>query len=319
MRRFLAGLAAALLLAPVAQAQPWPAKPVRIIVPFPAGGVGDIGTRTFAARFSARIGQPVLVENLPGATQIIGMQAAAKSAPDGHTLVLASGTSLVLNPMMRKELPYPADRMTPVSKLFTSHLFIIASPKLQANSVAELVAYAKANPGAVHYGSTGEGSTTHLATALFAQMTGSKLTHVPYKGSSGTNVDLMNGQLQLHFDPGAGTLALVNDGRLKALAVSGTKRSRALPNVPTVIEAGVPGYDVHSWWGLAGPEGIPAALAKQISGAVAETVAEPGLAEQSLKLAIEYAGSTPEELAAFVQAERRRWGEVIRALGIKPE
>ncbi|RYY95670.1 MAG: tripartite tricarboxylate transporter substrate binding protein [Comamonadaceae bacterium] len=311
-------LACAVAAPALAQAT-WPSKPVRIIVPYPAGGVGDLGTRAFAQRLSQRIGQAVTVENLPGGTQIVGMQALVKSPPDGHTLILASPTSLVLNPALRTTLPYAPEKLMLVSQLFSSPLFVIASNKLPANNVRELVAYARANPDAVNYASTGEGSATHLATALFAQMTGTRMRHVPYKGSSGANVDLMSGEIQLHFDPGAGTLALVADGKLKALAVSGAQRSRTLPNVPTVIESGVPGYDVVSWWALAAPEGTPRAVAEQIAAAVAKTVADPALADQGQKLSIEYTASTPEEFTAFVGRERQRWGQMIRTLDIKPE
>lgn len=296
----------------------WPTKPVRIIVPYPPGGVGDLGTRAFAQRLAARIGQQVVVENLPGGTQVVGMQALAKAPADGHTLILASPTSLVLNPALRLQLPYAPEKLTLVSRLFSSPLFIIASNKLPANNVRELVAYAKNNPDAVNYASTGEGSATHLATALFAQMTGTRMKHVPYKGSAQANGDLMSGEVHLHFDPGAGTLALVNDGRLKALAVSGAQRSRTLPNVPTVIESGVP-YDVVSWWALAAPEGTPKAIADQIAAATAQAVADPSLQEQGLKLAIDYGASTPEEFTAFVASERQRWGGMVRTLGLKAE
>jgi len=312
-------LVAALTLSSGALAQAWPAKQVRIIVPYPPGGAGDLTTRAFASRFSAKIGQPVVVENIPGASQIIGAQALAKSAPDGHTLFIASPTSLVLNPALRKTLPYAPEKFTLVSKLFSSPLYVIVSGKLPVATLGELVAYAKARPGQLNYGSIGEGSATHLATALFAQMTGLQLKHIPYKGSAGINPDLLSGELQMHFDPGAGTLALVNDGRLKALAITGPKRSATLPNVPTVLEAGVAGYEVVSWWVLAGPEGMPRELAGQVSAAVAQAVADPSLAEQARTLSMEYEASTPEQLAAFVQAERQRWGQVVQALGLKQE
>jgi tripartite-type tricarboxylate transporter receptor subunit TctC len=324
LRRRAALLAAAGALAAAASAPAWaqaswPTRPVRIIVPYPAGGVGDLGTRAFATRLSARIGQPVLIDNIPGGTQIVGMQALVKAPADGHTLILASPTSLVLNPALRTALPYAPEKLVLVSKLFTSPLYVIASNKLPAANVRELVAYAKANPDAVNYVSTGEGSATHLATALFAQMTGTRLRHVPYKGSAAANGDLMSGEVHVHFDPGAGTLALVRDGRLKALAVSSAQRSRTLPDVPTLIESGVPGYDVVSWWALAAPEGTPRAVAEQIAQAVVQTAAEPALAEQALKMSIDYAGSTPDEFTAFVASERQRWGGMIRTLGLKPE
>ncbi len=312
-------LAAALLFTTGVFAQAWPAKPVRIIVPYPPGGAGDLTTRAFAARFSSKIGQPVLVENLPGASQIIGGQAVAKAPPDGYTLLISSPTSQVLNPALRKTLPYAPDKLTLISKLFTSPLFVIVSGKLPVNTLGDLVGYAKARPGVLNYGSIGEGSATHLATALFAQVTGTQFKHIPYKGSAGINPDLLSGELHMHFDPGAGTLALVNDGRLKALAITGSRRSATLPNVPTVFESGVAGYEVVSWWGLVGPEGMPRALAEQIAASVAQAIADPSLAEQGKKLSMDYGASTPDQFAAFVQAEKQRWGQVIQALGLKQE
>ena len=317
--RRLGLLAAALLLAGSAFGQGYATKPVRIIVQYPPGGVGDLSTRAFGARFSARIGQPVVVENIPGASQIIGAQALAKSAPDGHTLFIVSPTSLVLNPALRKTLPYAPDKLALVSRLFTSPLYVIVTGKLPVNTLAELIAYAKARPGELNFASIGEGSTTQLATELFSQLAGTQLKHIPYKGTAAINPDLLSGVVHMHFDPGAGTLALVNEGRLKALAVSGPKRAPALPNVPTVIESGVPGYEVLSWWGLAGPEGMPKALAEQVAAAVVQTVADPALVEQASKLSIEYEAGTPEQFAAFVRAEKLRWGQVIRTLGLKQE
>lgn len=311
--------AAALLLAAAACAQSYPSKPVRIIVPYPPGGAGDLSTRAFAARFSARAGQSVVVENMPGASQIIGVQAAAKSAPDGYTLVLVSPTSMVLNPALRSALPYAPEKLTLISKLFTSPLFVIVSAKLPVSSLGELIVYAKARPGALNYGSIGEGSSSHLATALFAQITGTQFKHIPYKGSAAINPDLLSGELHMHFDPGAGTLALVNDGRLKALAVTGLTRSATLPSVPTVLEAGIAGYAVASWWGLAAPEGVPRALAEQIAELVAQALVDPALAQQARKLAIDYEASTPDQFVVFVQNEKQRWGEVIRTLGLRQE
>jgi tripartite-type tricarboxylate transporter receptor subunit TctC len=317
-RAFVAlGLAGALPATAQPQAQ-WPTKPVRIIVPYPAGGVGDLGTRAFAQRLAARIGQQVVVDNVPGGTQIVGMQALTRAPNDGHTLILASPTSLVLNPALRLQLPYAPEKLALVSTLFTSPLFIIVSNKLPVANVREFIAYAKANPDAVNYVSTGEGSATHLATALFAQQAGVRMKHVPYKGSANANADLVSGEVHVHFDPGAGTLALVADGKLKAIAVSGARRSRSLPNVPTISESGLP-YEVVSWWGLAAPEGTPKAIADQIAAATAQAVADASLQEQGLKLAIDYTASTPDEFTAFVASERQRWVGMVRTLGLKPE
>lgn len=320
-RRALLSIAVWLLSSSAyAQAQTdWPTKAVRIIVPYSAGGVGDLGTRTFASRLASVIGQSVVVENILGGNQIIAMQALSKSMPDGHTLILASPTSLVLNPELRLSLPYAPDKLTMVSKLFTSPLYVITSNKLPARSISDFIAYAKSNPDSVNYVSLGSGSATHLATALFAQMAGIRMRQVPYKGASAANSDLMSGEVQVHFDPGAGTLELVKAGRLNVLATTGANRSRLLPNVPTVSEAGVPGYEVVSWWVLAAPEGTPKRIAQQIASAAAKVIADPETAEQGLKLSIEYGASTPDGLSAFVQQERIRWGGVIRTLGLKPQ
>jgi tripartite-type tricarboxylate transporter receptor subunit TctC len=246
------------------------------------------------------------------------MQALTRAPNDGHTLILASPTSLVLNPALRLQLPYAPEKLALVSTLFTSPLFIIVSNKLPVTNVREFIAYAKANPDAVNYVSTGEGSATHLATALFAQQAGVRMKHVPYKGSANANADLVSGEVHVHFDPGAGTLALVADGKLKAIAVSGARRSRSLPNVPTISESGLP-YEVVSWWGLAAPEGTPKAIAEQIAAATTQAVADASLQEQGLKLAIDYTASTPDEFTAFVASERQRWVGMVRTLGLKPE
>jgi tripartite-type tricarboxylate transporter receptor subunit TctC len=316
-RRAFVALGAAAALPATAQTH-WPTKPVRIIVPYPAGGVGDLGTRTFAQRLSARIGQQVVIDTLPGGTQVVGMQALTRAPADGHTLILASPTSLVLNPVLRQQLPYAPEKLALVSNLFTSPLYIIASNKLPVNNVRELIAYAKANPDAVNYASTGEGSATHLATALFAQQAGVRMKHVPYKGSAQANADMVSGEVHLHFDPGAGTLTLVADSKLKALAVSGARRSKSLPNVPTVTESGLP-YEVVSWWGLAAPEGTPRAITEQIAAATVQAAADPSLQEQAQKMSIEYAPGTPDEFTSFVAAERQRWVGMVRTLGLKPE
>jgi tripartite-type tricarboxylate transporter receptor subunit TctC len=299
----------ALVGAQAAVAAEWPTKPVRIIVPYPPGGVGDMSTRAFAARFSETIGQPVNVENLPGGNQIIGVQTAAQSEPDGHTLVVVTPTSLVLNPALRKTLPYAPEKLTLITNLYSSPLFVIVNPQVPVKTVAELIAYAKANPGKLNYAST----------ERFAQVADIRMNHVPYKGGSAIAVDLMSGVLQVYFDPGAASLPMVRDGRLRALAVTGTSRSRSLPEVPTVIEAGT-NYDVTSWWGLGGPSGIPPDLARRIAAAASRAIGDgSALSEQALRLGIEYGASTPEEFTAFVQRERELWGGVVKTLGLQAQ
>jgi len=321
-RRSITLAAAALALslaAPITAAQAWPTKPVRVLVPYPPGGIGDTATRAVTTRLATQLGQPFVVENVPGGNQIIATQTAATAAPDGHTLLLVSPTSLVLNPLTRKSLPYDADKLALVTRTFSSPFFLITEPKLPAGTVAELIGLAKAKPRALAYGSLGDGSSAHLAAELFARTAGIEMTHVPYKGTAQSNVDLMNGTLQLIFFPGAGSIPLIKDGRLKALAVTGTKRSPALPQVPTMAEAGVRGYDVESWWGFAAPEGTPRAVLDRIAAAVAQAAADPALAAQFRAQAVEFQAETPEQFQAFYQAEKRKWGSLVQALDIKPE
>jgi tripartite-type tricarboxylate transporter receptor subunit TctC len=313
-------IAAALVLAAgAAHAQAWPAKSVRMIVPYPPGGIGDTATRAVSARLSAALGQPFVIENLAGGNQIIGAQALARAPADGYTLFLVSPTSVVLHPILRRSLPYDPDKFTMVTQLFNSPMFLLVDPKLPANSVAELVALAKQKPGALTFGSNGEGSAVHLATEMFIQMTGIQMTHIPYKGTAQTNVDLMNGNLNMTFFPGAGSLPLVKDGRLKALAVTTAQRSAALPDVPTVAQAGVKGYVADLWWGLAAPEGTPPAVAERIASAVAKVVADPTLKQQFAAQAVEFEASTPAGFTEFVRNERKRWGELVRRLNLPPQ
>ncbi|MDP3138287.1 MAG: tripartite tricarboxylate transporter substrate-binding protein [Burkholderiaceae bacterium] len=302
-----------------AQSAAWPTKPVRVIVPYPPGGIGDTATRAVTARMAAQLGQPFIVENVPGGNQIIASQMVARSQPDGHMLLLASPTSMVLNPMTKRNLPYQADRMTAVAQVFSSPFFLITSPQLKASNVAELVQLAKANPGGLAYGSLGDGSSAHLTAELFAQLTGIRMTHVPYKGTAQSNVDLMSNNLQLIFFPGAGSLSLVKDGRLKALAVTSGRRSSAMPEVPTMVEAGVAGFSVESWWGLVAAEGTPRAVADAIAKAVAAAVADPALNQRFLDQAVVFKADTPAEFSAFLQRERALWEPLVRRLNIVVE
>lgn len=321
IHRFASLLAGCLLAlaTTAANAQNWPEKPVRVLVPYPPGGIGDTATRAITTRLAGKLGQPFVVENMPGGNQIVATQTAAKAAPDGHTLVLVSPTSLVLNPLTRRSLPYNADRLALVSRTFSSPFFLIVEPKLPVANVAELVVLAKAKPRALAYGSLGEGSSAHLAAELFAQTAGIQMTHVPYKGTAQSNIDLMNGTLQLIFFPGAGSIPLINDGRLRALAVTGGQRSPALPSVPTMVEAGIRGYDVHSWWGFATSEGTPKAITEKIAAAVAQAIADPTLAPPFRAQGVEFVAETPEEFNAFYREEKGRWGPLVKALNIPME
>lgn len=301
------------------QTPAWPTKAVRVLVPYPPGGIGDGIARATTTRLANKLGQPFVIENVPGGNQIPASGMLSRAAPDGHTLLLVSPTSMVLNPLTRNSLPYDPDRLTLISRVASSPFFLITDPKLPANSVMELIALARAKPKAINYGSIGEGSSPHLASELLAQMTGVQMTHIPYKGTAQTNVDLMNGAIQFVFFPGVGSMPLVQDGRLKLLAVTSVQRSLAAPNTPTMMEAGLPNFVVEAWFGLAGPDGMAAALTQQISAAVREVLADPTLNQQFASQAVSYAGSTPEQFSAFYEREKKLWGPLVRNLNIPKE
>ena len=310
--------ACATLLAGPAAAQPYPAKPIRVVSPYPPGGIGDTTTRAVGSRLEKVLGQPIVVQPMPGASQAIAASAVARAEPDGYTLFLASPTSLILNPLTRASLPYDPAGFELVSRMFSSPFIVVVGAQLPATTIGEFIALARKNPGAFNYGSIGEGSSSHLAAALFAQLADIRMTHVPYKGSSGTNVELINGNLHVVFDPGAGTFPLIREGRLRALAVTSARRVAALPDVPTVAEAGIP-LEAGGWFGLAAPGGTPRAVVDRLAAAVAEAVSDRSLREHFVKFATEFEASSPEEFAQFVKRDAERWAKVARALGIKPQ
>jgi tripartite-type tricarboxylate transporter receptor subunit TctC len=311
---------AALGVASHASAQSYPTKPVKIVIPYPPGGAGDAVARAMGQRIGTALKQPVIVENKPGASQAISASTAAAAAPDGYTLLMASGTSLVLNPILMKSIPYnPEKDLVLVSRWGSAPNFLVVNPQVPAKSVQELVAYAKANPGKLNYGSIGNGSNLHLAGELMAHLAGIDMVHVPYKGTAPALVDLLSGQIQLMFDPGTAALAMARDGRLRLLAVTSAKRVSQYPDTPTMIEAGLAGYDLDSWWGLAAPAGTPKAIVDQLAAAVREAVADPSLRQSFAKDAIVFQSSTPEEFVRFVEAERTKWRALIKAMKIQPE
>ncbi|NML45339.1 tripartite tricarboxylate transporter substrate binding protein [Ramlibacter sp. G-1-2-2] len=312
-RRLLLGAGLAALL-PSAWAQTgWPAKPVRIISPYTAGGLGDILPRALASVLQPRIGQPVLVDNKPGASQVLGAQAAMRSEPDGLTLFWASTTSMAINPIAQKKLPYdPLKDFAPIAICFTAPLYLIVRPSLPVKSVQELVAYARANPGKVTFASGGNGSTNHLAGELFAQQAGVKMLHVPYKGAGGAITDLMAGTVDIMFE-GNG-VEYARKGQLRALAVASNKRTRAAPELPTIAEAGVPGCEVGVWFGLAAPAATPQPLVERIATEVQHALVDPELARRLPD--VEITPSTPQQMAAQVRADTAKWRKVIAAANV---
>jgi tripartite-type tricarboxylate transporter receptor subunit TctC len=302
--------------APGAQAQAYPVKPVRIVSPYSPGGLGDLLPRAIAAGLTELLGQPVIVENRPGASMIIGTQAVAKAPADGYTLVLGSVTSLAINVSANRSLPYdPVKDFAPVSLCYVTPLYLVVHPSLPARSVKELVALARAQKGRLTYASGGNGSSNHLAGELFKTLAGVDMLHVPYKGAGPAMTDVMAGHVSLMF--GAAGLNEAKAGKVRVLAVTGAKRTAAAPELPTMQEAGVPGYEATIWFGLLAPAGTPAAIVARLSQDVNKVLSQPEMRER-------FAGgditpSTPEALAALIQREIPKWRKVFEAAGIAPQ
>ncbi len=316
------GIAAAFLVvpslvAPQAQAQvAWPDRPVRLIVPFPPGGSNDIVARFLAEALRERLGQPFLVENRSGAGGNIGADAVAKSTPDGYTLLLSAPPALVINEHLYRSMPFdPGRDLMPVALVASVPVVLIVPSSSPVTSLAELIALAKREPGRLSFGSSSVGGTNHLAGELLKSMAGIDIVHVPYRGAAPAMTDLIAGRLQLYFDNMPGVLPQLRDGRVRALAVAGARRASILPDLPTMAEAGLPGFEASSWFGLAAPAGTPPALVQRINAAVQEALATPALRAQLATAGAEPGALDVEGFARFVSAERERWGQVVRASG----
>jgi tripartite-type tricarboxylate transporter receptor subunit TctC len=308
------------LLPPTAGAQRWPGHTIRFVVPAPPGnGILDIMARLIGHELAARLGQQVVIENKPGAANNIGAAFVAHMPADGHTLLMCN-SSLVVAPFLYANLGYnPMADLIPVTQVNSAPLLLVMHPDLPAKSVPELIALAKARPGKLNYGSAGIGSTPYLATELFKSMTGTDVVHVPYKGGAPALADLVAGQLSFMIENVPGSLPLVKDGRLKALAVTSRSRTALVPDLPTLSEAGVPGYEMIGWSGVFVAKGTPRAIVDRLAREVAAIVGELGIREQLQNLGAEPVGSTPVAFDAFYKAEAERWGTIIKERGIKPE
>ena len=297
-----------------AQAQSWPDRPVRVVVPFPASGATDLVARVIARQVSQDLGQQFVVDNKPGAGGTIGAFEAAKAAPDGYTLLLTTSSTHAISPHLMPRLAYDARRdFTPVAHLADAASILLVTPTLPVKSVAELIAYAKAHPRKLNYASSGNGTIVHLNTAAFAAQAGIEMTHVPYKGTAQSITDLAAGQVQVLFDSIPTGLPHVKSGRLRALAVTGDKRSALAPELPTLAESGLPGYSSVTWFGLYLPAGAPPALVGRINQAFTKAVQAPEVAASLVKLGAEPAApSTPAQFGAMVAADSARWAAVIR-------
>jgi len=294
-------------------------NPITIVVPYAPGGTTDMLGRLIAQQLGPALGRTAIVENKPGAGTAIGAGQVARAAPDGNTLLVATSTTLAINPWLYKKLAYdPARDFAPVGLIGAVPLMVVVHPSVQAKTLAELVALAKARPGALSYGSAGNGSPQHLGAEMFRTATGIELNHVPYKGSAPALTDLLGGQLQLMFIDLAPALQHVHSGRLRALAVTSKKRQPAVPAVPTVAEsgaAGTAGFEAVAWQSIVAPAGTPAELVERYSREIARIMAQPELRERLERDGLEPGSSTPAQLAAYIRTETERWGAVVQASG----
>ena len=314
MRKALLAVAS-LAFALAAQAQPFPNRPIKIIVPFGPGGFTDVAARILQKELAPAIGQPIIIENRPGAGSTIGTDAVAKAAPDGYTLVMIS-TAHVISPHLYKQMPYdPLKDFTPVMKLAEGPYVLVVHPSLPAKSVGELIALAKAKPGSIDYASSGNGSAQHLVGALFTTMAGVNLNHVPYKGSNQAMNDVIGGQVKVSFVGVPNALPNLNSGKLKALGVSTGKRYAELPDVPTIAEAGVPGYDATIWLGLLAPPNTPREIVARINADITRILSTAEARKLMASAGVDVATSTPEDFARLMAAEMERWGKVVRETG----
>jgi tripartite-type tricarboxylate transporter receptor subunit TctC len=298
---------------PPASADRWPSRAVRLVVPFAAGGSTDVAARILAERMGQALGQPVVVENRAGSGGLIGADAVAKAEPDGHTLLMATTGLLAIAPHLYPQMPFdPARDFAPVSLAFATDLVIAVANAVPAGTLAEFVRHAKERPGAVSYASSGAGTTTHAATELFRLAAGVELLHVPYRGSGPAMNDLVAGNIQLMVDQIAGAIGQINDGRIRALAVTGAKRHALLPEVPTVGEAGLPAAQASSWGGVVAPAGTAGPVVAKANAAVRDAVAQPAVRQRMAAAGADPVTLSPAVFAAFIQAEREKWGRVVR-------
>jgi tripartite-type tricarboxylate transporter receptor subunit TctC len=307
------------LAATVAAAQTYPSRPVRIIVPFAAGGPADIYARVVGEKLQTSLGQPFVVENRPGGGAIVGTDAAAKSAPDGYTLLMMSNTHTV-NESLFAEKPYQLMRdLTPVAPVNYSDLLLVVHPSVPANTLAEFIALAKAKPGGLNYASSGPGTPYHMAGELFKAMAGVNIVHVPYKGSAGARTDILGGQVQMMFDAITTMAPNVRAGKLKGLATSGKSRSPVLPEVPTVNEAGVPGYEAVIWLGFMAPAGTPRPIVEKLNAEITRAVNAPEMREAWSKQGAVAMSMTPDEFARFMREDIEKWARIVKISGAKPD
>ena len=319
MRKSLYALSVALLFIPaIALAQAYPTKPVRFIVGFPPGGTNDIVARIVAPKLSELLGQQVVVENRGGANTAIATELGARAAPDGHTLLM-NAPGHATNPALIK-LPFdPIRDFAFITTLAESQNLLVVHPSFPPKTVKELIAFSKKRPGDINYGSSGVGTTVHLSAELFQYMTGVKWVHIPYKGGGPGLVALLSGEVVMYFGNVPTVIRQAREGKLRAIATTGAKRTPVAPDIPTIAEAGVPGYEVTTFYGVSVPAKTPRAIVDRLHGEIVKALASPEVKEKLVGLGADPVGNTPEQYTAFMQAEIAKWTKVIKAAGIKGE
>jgi tripartite-type tricarboxylate transporter receptor subunit TctC len=322
MRRFFGALVALALAfgALPSLAQPYPSKPIRIVVPFPAGGVADVYSRILGARLTEAWGQPVVVENRTGAGGNIGAEAVAKSAPDGHTLVMGSVGTHAVNVSLFARLPYdPVNDFAPIALVAETDALLVVHPSVPARTVVELIALARSKPGALSYASAGPGTASHLAGELFKSMAKVDMLHIPYKGNSPAITDLLAGQTALLFATMPTVLPQAKAGKLRALATCGVVRAAATPELPTVAEAALPGFDVTNWVGLFAPAGTPPDIVARLNAEVLRTMQSPEMQSRLAGEGARFVATTPAQFGAYVKAEIAKWAPVVKLSGARAD
>ncbi len=315
-RGLLAAAAACALLPGLAAAQAFPSKPITIIVPFAAGGTTDILARIIAQGMGAELGQSVVVDNRAGAGGNIGGQVAARAPADGYTLFMGTVGTHAINAALYKKMPFdPIKDFAPLTRVANVPNLLVANPAQPFKTVQELIAYAKANPGKINFGSSGSGSSIHLSGELFKSMAKVDMQHVPYKGSAPAVTDLLGNQIAIMFDNMPSAIQHVRSGKLRAIAVTTARRSPELPDVPTIAEAGVPGYEATSWFGMFAPAATPAPVVAQLNATIVKVLAQPDIKKKLAEQGAEAAGETPAQFADFIQKESVKWGKVVKESG----
>ena len=311
------GLLASAAMPALAQSN-YPERPIRLIVPFAAGSATDTSARIYGVQLATQMGQPMIVDNLAGAGGAIGMQALVKTKPDGYAIAYAGAGPLAINRSITPNLPYDVEKeVQAISQAITSPLLLAVTPTLPARNVKELIALARSRPGQLSTGSAGSGTVGHLAGEYFKNLSKTDILHVPYKGGSQAATDVMSGNVQMLFDPTSSLATHVTSGRLRGLAVTGSSRIKAFPNLPTVAESGLPGYEVTTWGGIVGPSGIPRNIVALLSDEVQKAAKSPMVIERYAALGSDPIGSTPEQFTEFIRKEYLKWAEVVKGANIQ--